>query len=293
MKQFLLIVSSLLAGAAGCYVLLHFSTIERLQEKAHEQDKQLQSLKQGADRVRLKETADSLFFAGNMEEAYRHYEQFDALYPSSQSIAQKRLNWLNGLDSVQATAIRERIQLQEELDQHQNEHARLSDALTSGKQEKERLHSNISLMQQQLQKQRDSLLKIIEKERKSVMGNHVIDTLSFQSSKQHLVRFYGQTTNKKANGIGSATWSTGGYYYGMWKNNLRNGKGIYYWKDGERYEGEFVNDKRQGLGKYFWNNGAKYEGSWNNDQRNGFGTLYDETGKVKFKGEWVNDTPKE
>jgi hypothetical protein len=139
----------------------------------------------------------------------------------------------------------------------------------------------------------DSLKQSFQREKNQLASGPKFDTLSFSSNKNYKIRYFGQVSGAKANGTGSGNWSTGGYYHGEWKNNLRHGKGVYYWSDGDKYVGEYVNDIRQGIGTYYWKNGEKYEGAWKNNQRNGFGTLYDAFGKVKFKGEWANDQPKE
>ncbi len=238
----------------------------------------------------LKEEADSLFFGGKLNEAFDKYKYLDKNFKSN--FEQTRINWVNNLDELEASSIQLTLQLKEELEQYKLVNDKSAQLIFVHESEIESLKSKSASTEKLLYKQRDSLLSNFEKERKKLLSNRDSDTLSFKSSKNHLVRFYGQMSNNKANGIGSATWSTGGYYFGMWKDNMRNGNGLYCWKDGECYEGEFLNDKRNGIGKYLWNDGSKYEGSWKNDQRNGFGTLYDSSGKVKFKGEWENDAPK-
>lgn len=290
MKRYFLIPSLL----ALCLIIissLYFFKVKSLSETIERQLSVIEKHTKERKEYKLKEEADSLFFEGKTSEAFEKYKQLDSIFHSDVKVT--RFNWLKSVDSIQANTIQHALLLKEELKNYKNKSEQLPDLLATHKLEIEKLNSEILLTKQRLQYQHDSLYSYFEKERKRILSNHQLDTLTFKSSKNHLVRFYGQTSNKKAHGLGSAMWSTGGYYFGMWKNNMRNGKGIYHWKDGEYYEGDFVNDKRQGIGKYIWSNGTKYEGSWHNDQRNGFGTLYDESGKVKFKGEWINDTPKE
>ncbi len=254
------------------------------------------SLRESSDELellRIKTNADELFFSGKIEEAIEFYDYLDSLRGDTISISTLRLNWINNLDSLQSNLIKSSLELKKQYVLCQNEFELAKEELQSTENELNTYQSKITSLERKLANQYDSLARKFAKEKEEIQKKTGNDTLSFVSSKNYHIRYYGQTSGGKASGIGSGIWSTGGYYFGNWKNNMRNGKGIYYWKDGERYEGEYVNDIRQGIGKYFWNNGEKYEGSWKSDQRNGFGTLYDAMGKVKYKGEWVNDIPKE
>jgi len=244
-------------------------------------------------RLKLLEEADDLFFGGNIDEAFKKYRVLDSLSNSKNSLAKERVDWLKGIDETQAEMANSSLKQNEEIVRLQESLSVFNEQSDKKLQENDLLNVKISQLEKRLINQYDSLQKSFIREKESFSKNASVDTLSFKSSKNYTVRYYGQISNKQANGIGSASWSTSGYYYGAWKNNMRHGKGKYYWKDGEVYEGDFVNDKRDGIGKYSWSNGSKYEGSWKNDMRNGFGILYDEMGKVKFKGEWVNDTPSE
>ena len=236
--------------------------------------------------------ADELFFEGKMEEATKLFSEIDALNNHNE-FSSLRWKWFNGLDSLQENTFQLSLQLKAQLAKCQELISERDALIELANSETEQNKASIASLEKRLANQFDSLSTKFAKEKEALGRQSKNDTLSFLSSKNYKIRFYGQVASGKATGIGAGFWSTGGYYFGEWKNNQRNGKGIYYWKDGERYEGEYVNDSRQGIGKYFWNNGEKYEGSWKNDQRNGFGTLYDAMGKVKFKGEWVNDVPKE
>ena len=54
-------------------------------------------------------------------------------------------------------------------------------------------------------------------------------------------------------------------------------------------EGDFINGKAEGNGKYIWENGEYYIGENKNGLKNGKGTLYYANGKIKQKGNWIDD----
>jgi len=147
------------------------------------------------------------------------------------------------------------------------------------------------------QMQMDSLRWLLTKQNEAVIELRAslevpdFDTTSFVVSTGYRVRYTGQIAKNKANGIGTGTWPTGGYYHGEWKNNLRHGQGLYIWKEGHRYQGTFQNDARNGQGTYWWTNGERYEGNWKNNTRDGYGTLYAVDGSIKYQGQWVDDKP--
>lgn len=270
-----------------------FSKNNKLKSELTQQNELINETADELELLRVKTNADELFFSGKIEEAIVYYDYLDSLSGDKISISTLRLNWINNLDSLQTDIVKSSLELKKQYTECQGEIELAKENLLANENQFTIYQSKISNLERRLANQYDSLARKFAKERDEIQKKTGNDTLSFVSSKNYKIRYYGQTSGGKASGVGSGTWSTGGYYFGSWKNNLRNGKGIYYWKDGERYEGEYVNDIRQGIGKYFWNNGEKYEGSWKGDQRNGFGTLYDAMGKVKFKGEWENDIPKE
>jgi len=277
--------------ASFCWIL--FSNNNKLKANISQKEISINEFTDELELLKIKARADELFFSGNIEEAIAFYDYLDSLSPDTISISTLRLNWINNLDSVHSNLIKSSMELKQGIILCKEDNEKAKESLLLIESEIDIYQKKVTSLERKLAVQYDSLARKFAKEKEELQKKTGTDTLSFMSSKNYRIRYYGQTSGGKANGIGSGTWSTGGYYYGSWKNNTRNGKGIYYWKDGERYEGEYVNDIRQGIGKYFWNNGEKYEGSWKNDQRNGFGTLYDAMGRVKFKGEWLNDTPKE
>lgn len=105
---------------------------------------------------------------------------------------------------------------------------------------------------------------------------------------------------------GKYSYENGNYYLGNLLNNTPHGKGILYLKNNEiKYDGDFVNGKKEGNGKYFYedkemfvmeNNkkfyfmkGDFYTGQWRNDYMNGQGIIYLNNGKIKYKGDFVDD----
>lgn len=235
--------------------------------------------------------ADDQFCSGNFEEAIALYTEFDEL--SGKQLATKRRKWLEDSDSSSQFLLLINTGLKGELKKMNQLLSETKNTLNVSNNENSKLTDELRRLNLVSQNKLDSLKQAYQKEKNVLIAGSKYDTVSFSSSKNYKIRYFGQVSAGKANGIGSGNWSTGGYYHGEWKNNQRHGKGLYYWIDGERYTGEYVNDIRQGIGTYYWKNGEKYEGGWKNNQRNGFGTLYDASGKVKFKGEWINDQPKE
>lgn len=113
--------------------------------------------------------------------------------------------------------------------------------------------------------------------------------LNFKNAAGLSIRYFGETTDGKADGFGMGVVSSKGIYEGNWGNNQRHGQGIYTWANGDRYEGQFVADKKDGFGIYYFSSGERYEGEWKNDLREGLGSMYDKTGKILLSGEWKAD----
>lgn len=246
-------------------------------------------------RLQLQAQADSLFFAGEIEKATSIYKALDKGSSGTTHLMSSRINWLKNTDSLSANLIKESQSLRQQLEVRNKKIEELTSKVTYLHLENKNNRSLLKQYQTQLAYQKDSLVNLlrIESERIKKNSKFLQDTISFHSSKNYHIRYYGEIKDGKANGSGVGMWSSGGYYYGTWQNNRRHGHGTYHWKDGEYYIGEYSLDVRKGIGTYYWNNGEKYEGSWENDQRNGFGTLYDPVGRVKFKGIWENDQPEE
>ena len=58
------------------------------------------------------------------------------------------------------------------------------------------------------------------------------------------------------------------------------------------YEGNYEGDRkngfyRNGSGKEYRNGQLLFEGNWEKNIVNGYGVLYDDEGKVLYKGEWI------
>jgi hypothetical protein len=81
------------------------------------------------------------------------------------------------------------------------------------------------------------------------------------------LRYEGEFSNNRRNGVGVLVWSSGTMYAGQFTDNLRSGSGIETYPDGRRYEGKWVN------GKY-------------NDQ----GVLWSSDGRVLQAGVWRDGT---
>lgn len=74
-----------------------------------------------------------------------------------------------------------------------------------------------------------------------------------------------------------------------YENDKLNGNVTVYGIDGTKeYTGAMIKDKKSGKGIEYYPNTAqvKYEGEFKNDYYSGKGTLYDETGKVIYSGQW-------
>lgn len=54
------------------------------------------------------------------------------------------------------------------------------------------------------------------------------------------------------------------------------------------YHGELVDGKKEGYGVFNYQDGRKFEGNYVHDIPNGEGSLYDEAGRLQFKGTWKN-----
>ncbi|EPG66450.1 MORN repeat protein [Leptospira wolffii] len=81
-------------------------------------------------------------------------------------------------------------------------------------------------------------------------------------------------------------------YEGNFYRDSFDGLGELTFKEGYRfksYKGHFKNGKYDGKGVLEYSDGSKYEGEFQNSKRHGFGILYNNTGKIEFKGKWSDD----
>lgn len=287
----LLIGLTLVTLSAVILLVLNYSKTHSLEAQIVTYEEELSDCKSAQDMWKMLLEADEQFCSGNFEKALDLYAQFDDI--SGMSLAGKRRQWLDEADSSAQFLRIVNVALQRDMVDLKRKNEQVTTELTELRNERDDMANELRRSGMLYQNRLDSLKQSFQREKSQLATNAKYDTLTFSSNKNYKIRYHGQVTGAKANGIGSGNWSTGGYYHGEWKNNQRHGKGVYYWNDGDKYVGEYVNDIRQGIGTYYWKNGEKYEGAWKNNQRNGFGTLYDAFGKVKFKGEWVNDQPKE
>ncbi len=113
------------------------------------------------------------------------------------------------------------------------------------------------------------------------------DTITLKNSKNVEIFYFGNLTNKIANGFGIGFYKEKGFYIGNWSMNLRNGLGKHNYTNGDVYFGDFLNDKREGFGVYYHETGDKYEGEWKNDLMNGKGIITLKNG-TKKEGFWID-----
>ena len=52
---------------------------------------------------------------------------------------------------------------------------------------------------------------------------------------------------------------------------------------------DWIDEKPEGKGKYIYENGEYYIGEFKSGERHGKGILYYSDGKIKQKGNWIND----
>lgn len=121
------------------------------------------------------------------------------------------------------------------------------------------------------------------------MVKNAYGKLHFINVDKKQVSYYGEISDRKANGFGLGIFDAKSFYEGEWKNNLRHGKGNYTWANKDTYEGEFVNGKRQGWGEYIFATGEKYVGEWYDDIREGEGIFYSKEGNILLQGKWQKD----
>ena len=100
--------------------------------------------------------------------------------------------------------------------------------------------------------------------------------------------YIGEFKNKKEDGQGTFTWTSGNKYIGEWKDGNRTGQGTFIWKVGAKYTGDFLNGERTGKGTMNYSDGGKYTGDFLKGERHGKGTLTLYSGD-KYDGDFVNN----
>ncbi|MDX2234308.1 MAG: hypothetical protein NW200_07400 [Hyphomonadaceae bacterium] len=73
-------------------------------------------------------------------------------------------------------------------------------------------------------------------------------------------------------------------YEGEWSSEKANGVGVYWWRDGDRYAGGVLNWQRQGLGVYYFSDALRDESEWASDKRQGLGVRWSTRGEVLDAG---------
>jgi hypothetical protein len=83
--------------------------------------------------------------------------------------------------------------------------------------------------------------------------------------------YTGQMQGGRCNGIGRASWGTGGYesYDGEWEEDKMHGQGIMKLRSGDSYDGQWKEGKKHGQGMYKWSNGDSEEGQWEGGKTQG------------------------
>lgn len=89
------------------------------------------------------------------------------------------------------------------------------------------------------------------------------------------------------NGFGYYKYSDGSIYVGFFTGKKPNYVGAYTFRDGSSYIGEWVYGKRNFQGFESYADGTSYRGEFMEGKRNGEGVLYNKSGKVISKGNWI------
>lgn len=233
--------------------------------------------------LQIRAEADELFLQGMEKEAMALYGEYDLL--TTDSLQKKRSGLIKSRtsadDSLQVAELRRRLDrtttlLREYQKMEQAEDTTIiHEVVIDNSME---LEMEIILLEEQL----EEAIQEIEYLRNGR------GFLTFSSSKNGSVTYFGDIHNGQANGKGFGYWTSGSTYDGYWLNNMRHGKGVFIWADGIKYEGDYLNDQRHGFGIYIAKAG-KYEGQWRQDMRHGEGKLYEPNGKLKLQGVWEND----
>jgi hypothetical protein len=125
----------------------------------------------------------------------------------------------------------------------------------------------------------NSIIKAIEQSKNIKDGILINDSIIY----------YGQQTDKKANGYGIGfNINNKNVYLGEWKQNNMDGFGMMTYGNGDIYKGGWTNNVRNGDGTIIYNIGGYYKGNWGDDKRNGLGTLIKPNGTIQ-KGTWKDE----
>ncbi|MFN3918501.1 MAG: hypothetical protein ACK4K0_12295 [Flavobacteriales bacterium] len=239
--------------------------------------------------LNIRTKADQFFILGNYDSAAYYYKQYQKYDPELGDLFRQRMDLIENSEQsdLQRDLSRQELEykiafLEKTIHESSFQIAQLDSMITNQ-------NASLALARKEKAALNDSI--IVLRAAAKTSPEKTSDTLVFVVSSGNKVRYYGQVSNNRANGVGSGFWSTGGYYHGEWKNNQRHGEGFYIWKEGHKYKGTFVNDIRDGYGIYRWPDGEYYEGDWKDNKRNGKGTLYNSDGFIKYSGAWLDDKP--
>ena len=101
------------------------------------------------------------------------------------------------------------------------------------------------------------------------------------------VKWSGECSNGKVNGIGMLSWSIGDKYIGEYKDGNMHGQGTYAWEKGDQYTGEWQNNDFNGQGTFTYADGDKYIGQYKDGKFHGQGIYIFANGEV-IEGMWEN-----
>lgn len=81
-----------------------------------------------------------------------------------------------------------------------------------------------------------------------------------------------------------------GEYVYLVDGYVREGYGKEYGEDGNSvvYSGHWKGGKKNGFGNWYVEGVIRFNGEWLNDEPNGEGSLFDENGRLLYKGNWLN-----
>ncbi len=252
-------------------------------QKARLTGKKYKALQNESQIMKLRIRGDDLFIRGLADSARIYYQQIDSIAGDTlevQRISQASY-FFGSRDSVQLAELQSRLsRAQVRILEYQQrisslELMEMEEPIAEFTIE---LDADVEMLREQ----------IMEANREIQRLNTERGVITFSSSKNGFVTYFGVIKDGLANGKGYGYWKSGSSYEGEWFDNMRHGQGVFEWQDGEKYEGQYEFDQRHGFGIYLAKAG-KYEGEWKDDMRHGEGKLYDPNGKLKLQGIWEKD----
>jgi len=93
------------------------------------------------------------------------------------------------------------------------------------------------------------------------------------------LKYIGEFSNDKFNGLGRIIFNDGSYYEGVFENNFQNGYGKFQYEN-YSYIGNWLKNKKNGFGEENFEDGSYYKGYFVNDFKNGYGIFQYANGKI-------------